>query len=163
MDATVTDLPKEPKRPRGRQLGSHVAPGLKRTSSLRPRDLVAIDKHSAAARFYDKMVRDVRNDLGGRREITRIEGELINAFCASATLLAYYNHQVALGEAIGEIDVTSFSTLASTLLRIGSRLGTTRRPKPIVGLHDHGGLLEQLHEQTTERESDDGVSDDIPA
>lgn len=161
MDAQVTDFPN--KRPRGRQRGSHVAPGLRRTSRNRPSDLVRLDKSSAAARYYDKMVRDVENDLGGRREITRIEGELIHAFCASATLLRYMNYQIAIGEAFGEIDVASFSTLASTLLRIGSRLGTTRRPKPIVGLHDAGGLLEQLHEQTIEHESGDGTGDDIPA
>ncbi len=140
MDAQVTDLAS--KRARGRQPGSHVAPGLKRTSSRRPSDLASFDKSSAPARFFGKMVRDVESDLGGRRDITRIEGELIRAFCGAATLLQYMNHQIAIGEATGEIDVGSFSTLASTLLRIGSRLGLSRRAKLVQSLDQYLGTLD---------------------
>ena len=142
MDAQVTDLPN--KRPRGRQPGSHVAPGLRRTSSLRPRDLVPLDRTSGAGRFFAKMVREIEVDLGAgsRRNLSRIEGELIRAFAGAATQLQYLNHQILLGEG-SEIDLAGFSQLASTMLRIGSRLGTTRRAVPVVGLHDAGGLLEQ--------------------
>jgi hypothetical protein len=156
MDAQVTDFPN--KRPRGRQRGSHVAPGLRRTSSLRPRDLVPLDRTSGAARFFAKMVREIEVDLGAgsRRNLSRIETELINAFCGAATQLRYLSHQILLGEA-GEIDLAGFSQLASTMLRIGSRLGTTSCAVPVVGLHDAGGLLEQLHaEQTIEPGSGDG-------
>jgi hypothetical protein len=42
------------------------------------------------------------------------------------------------------------------MLRIGSRLGVTKRVKPVVGLHEAGGLLEQLHaEQMIELERSD--------
>jgi hypothetical protein len=40
-----------------------------RQSSESPRDLAPIDKTSGAARFFDKMVRDIESDLGGRRDV----------------------------------------------------------------------------------------------
>ncbi len=81
---------------------------------------------SNAGRFLDKMVRDIETDLGGRRKLTRIEGELISAFAGAATTLRYLNAQVALGE-IAEIDLSGYATIASTMLRIGSKLGLSRR------------------------------------
>jgi hypothetical protein len=129
MDAQITELAK--KRPRGRQRGSQVAPGLKRTSSRRPSDLVSIEKNSGAARFFDKMIREIEQDLGGRRHLTRIEGELIRAFCGAATTLQYLNHQVLLGE-VSEIDLSGYATIASTILRIGSKLGLQRRARDVT-------------------------------
>jgi len=94
----------------------------KRTHKRAPRDLVSIDKTGGAARFFDRMVREIESDLGGRRHITRIQGELIRAFAGAATTLQYLNAQVALGET-SEIDLSGYATIASTMLRIGSRLG----------------------------------------
>jgi hypothetical protein len=127
----VTDFPS--KRQGGRRHGSHVAPGLKRTSSLRPRDLVPLDRTSGAARFWDRMVREIEVDLGAghRRNLSRIETELIRAFAGAATQLQYLNRQILLGEG-NEIDLVGFSQLASTMLRIGSKLGVTRRAKPVM-------------------------------
>jgi hypothetical protein len=97
----------------------------------RPRDLVAIDKASAAARFFSRMIDEIERDLGGRRHLTRIESELIRAFAGAATTLQYLNHQVLLGET-SEIDLSGYSTVASTMLRIGARLGLTRRQHDIT-------------------------------
>ncbi len=133
MDAQITDFPK--KRSRGRQPGSHVAPGLKRTSRLRPRDLAPLDQSSGAGRFFTKMIKEIENDLGAgsRRNLSRIETELIRAFAGAATQLQYLNHQILLGEG-SEIDLAGFSQLASTMLRIGSRLGTGRRLKQTMDM-----------------------------
>jgi hypothetical protein len=62
---------------------------LKRTkrSKRAPRDLVSLDKATGAARFFDRMVREIENDLGGRRQLSRIEGEPIRAFAGAATTL----------------------------------------------------------------------------
>lgn len=98
----------------------------KRTHKRAPRDLVPVDKTSGAARFFDRMVRQIELDLGGRRHLTRIEGELVRAFAGAATTLQYLNHQVLLGET-GEIDLSGYATIASTMLRIGARLGLQRR------------------------------------
>ena len=93
----------------------------KRTKRSRP-----LDQATDASRFYNRVVRDIVADLGGRRELTRIEGELIGAFAGGATVLRYLNRQVALGE-IAEVSLSDFATVSSTLLRIGCRLGLSRR------------------------------------
>jgi hypothetical protein len=90
-----------------------------------PRDL-ALDKSSGAARFFQRMIRDIENDLGGRQRLTRIEGELIRAFAGAATTLQYLNLQIAIGE-LSEVDLTGYASMASTMVRIGSRLGLSRR------------------------------------
>jgi hypothetical protein len=106
---------------------------LKRTKRPKraPRDLVSLDKATGAARFFDRMVREIENDLGGRRQLSRIEGELIRAFAGAATTLQYLNVQVALGES-SDIDLAGYATIASTMLRIGSRLGLARRPRDVT-------------------------------
>jgi hypothetical protein len=96
-----------------------------------PRNLVPLDKATGAARFFDRMVREIENDLGGRRQLSRIESELIRAFAGAATTLQYVNVQVALGEG-SEIDLAGYATIASTMLRIGSRLGLARRPRDVT-------------------------------
>ena len=102
----------------------------KRSHKRAPRDLMPLDKSSGAARFFDKMTHEIEVDLGGRRELTRIEGELIRAFAGAATLLRYLNHQILLGDG-SEIDLNGYATIASTMLRIGTRLGFRRHePEP---------------------------------
>jgi hypothetical protein len=96
-----------------------------------PRDLMPLDKATGAARFFDRTVREIESDLGGRRQLSRIEGQLIRAFAGAATTLQYLNVQVALGES-SEIDLTGYATIASTMLRIGSRLGLARRPRDVT-------------------------------
>jgi hypothetical protein len=103
-----------------------------RSKSLkRPRDLLPIEKASGAARFFDRMVREIEGDLGGRRHLTRIECELVRAFAGAATTLQYLNHQVLLGE-VSEIDLSGYATIASTILRIGSKLGLQRRARNVT-------------------------------
>jgi hypothetical protein len=72
------------------------------------RDLVPIDKTSRAGRFFERLIREIENDLGGRRNLSRIESELIRAFAGAATTLQYLNCQVALGES-SEIDLTGYN------------------------------------------------------
>jgi hypothetical protein len=118
-----------------------------------PRDLVPLDKTSGAARFFDRMVREIEADLN-KRELTRIEQELIRAFCGAATQLQYLNGQILLGDS-ASLDLAAYSQCASTMLRIGSRLGLSRRQQLVPGLHETGGLLDQLAQERAE------VSDNI--
>jgi hypothetical protein len=95
------------------------------------RDPRSLEQATGAARFFQKMVREIENDLGGRRQLSRIEGELIQAFCGAATQVQYLNRQVMLGEG-SEIDLSGYATLASTMLRIGARLGFQRRARDVT-------------------------------
>src|ERR1700745_68537 len=94
--------------------------------------LVPIDKTSGPARYYSKMMRSIENDLGGRHSLTRIEAELIKAFAGCATRLEYLTFQILIGDA-SECDVTAYAQLASTMLRIGTKLtslGLKKRAAP---------------------------------
>ena len=90
-----------------------------------------LDKTSGPSRFFHRWSAEIEGDLGGRQNLSRIEGELVRAFAGAATTLQYLNVQVALGD-ISELDLGSYATLASTLVRLGSRLGLQRRAKDIV-------------------------------
>src|SRR6516165_8711148 len=108
----------------------------------RARRGLPLDQATDASRFYNRVVRDIVADLGGRRELTRIEGELIGAFAGGATVLRYLNRQVALGE-ISEVNLSDFATITSTMLRIGARLGLQRRPKDVTSLADYLASLKE--------------------
>jgi len=127
MDAQTTPSPV--KRTRGRQPGSKARQVFARPGARR--DLVDLGKTSGPGRFLAKMVRDIEGDLGGRRDLPRIETEMINAFAGAAVVLRYMTAQVALGE-ISELDLTAYSNLSSTMLRIGSRLGFHRRSRDVT-------------------------------
>jgi hypothetical protein len=110
-----------------------------------------LDQATGAGRFLNKMVRDIEVDLGGRRQLSRIEGELIRAFAGAATHVQYLNHQIALGEG-SEIDLSGYATLASTMLRIGARLGLQRRAKNVTPTL--GELIQQDQAAERARERD---------
>jgi hypothetical protein len=90
-----------------------------------------LEQATDSARFFARMARAIESDLGGRRQLSRIETELVHAFAGAATAVNYLNRQVILGEA-SEIDLSGFAVLASTMLRIGSKLGLARRSKDIT-------------------------------
>ena len=92
-----------------------------------------LEQATGARRFFDKMVREIESDLGGRRQLSRIQLELIRGFAGAATTLQYLSVQVALGET-SEIDLSGYAIIASTMLRIGSKLGLQRRPKDVMVL-----------------------------
>jgi hypothetical protein len=101
----------------------------KRKRNTAPRyAYVPIDQNSGAGRFYNRMVREVEADLGGRRKLSRVSLELVRAFCGAATALQSLNRDVLLGD--HQIDYSAYATIASTMLRIGSRLGLQRCGEP---------------------------------
>ena len=118
LNPTVASL-----RKRGRPSGSKNRTVFSRST----RDLVSVTEKSGPARFFRRAVRDIEADLGGRRHLSRIEGELIRTFAGAATLLQYQNVQIALGEST-ELDPQAYATLASTILRIGRVLGCSDGP-----------------------------------
>jgi hypothetical protein len=94
-----------------------------------------LDQATGAARFFSRMVREIETDLGGHRALTRIQRELLQAFAGAATQVQYLNHQVLIGET-SELDFGSYAQLASTMLRIGCRLGLHRHAKPVQDLYE---------------------------
>ncbi len=128
---TVVDLPKRKRAKRA------------------PRGLVPLDD-GGASRYFRRVAREIIGDLGGRGDLSRIEKELIQAFAGAATQMRYLNVQVALGDS-SAIDLSGYATVASTLLRIGSRLGLRRRPRDAQ-------VLDPL-EYAARHDKDDGSGD----
>jgi hypothetical protein len=114
---------------------------------------------SDAGRFFAKMVRDIEIDCGGRRQLTRIEGELIRAFAGAATTLRYLNVQIALGET-SAIDLSGYATIASTMLRIGSKLGVSRRSSAPVPDFYQDTLPELAKQQEVSADRDQHLETD---
>ena len=48
-----------------------------------PRNILPLDQATGAARYFARMVREIEQDLGGRRHLSRIEGELVRAFAGA--------------------------------------------------------------------------------
>jgi hypothetical protein len=105
-----------------------------------------LEQATETARFFGRMVREIESDLGGRRRLSRIEVELVHAFSGAATILSYLNRQIILGEA-SEIDLGGFATLASTMLRIGAKLGLSSRRVRDVTPDFYKEVLPRLAEQ----------------
>ncbi len=102
---------------------------------------VWVDPQSGAGRYYRRMLREIETDLGGEEvDLSRIERELIAAFCGAATATRYMTGQVMIGD-ISELDLTGFSQLASVCLRIGSKLGLRRRMKDVIEPPGLGDIL----------------------
>ncbi len=80
----------------------------KRKCNTAPRySYMAIDQTSGAGRYYNRMVRDIENDLGGRRH--RIQLEFVRAFSGAATRLKSLTH------AAGTVAVGGFLRHGRTL------------------------------------------------
>ena len=65
---------------------------------------------------------------------------------------------MALGE-ISELNLSDFATVASTMLRIGARLGLLRRPRDVTTLGDLIRADQEVERQRLVREQalDEGV------
>jgi hypothetical protein len=127
----------------------------KRAKKRTPRDLVQLGESTGAGRFFARLVGDVERDLGGTRHCTRIEHELVLAFAGCATALQYISKEIVLGEAVGEIDLSAYATLASTMLRLGAKLGLGRRAHEIAPSLDHYLALKAQNQPDAEASPDE--------
>jgi hypothetical protein len=87
-----------------------------------------LDQRTNAARAFDKLIGEIVADLGGREACTALELNLVEAYVGAAIQVEALNCRQLLGEAI---DLTIYCQAASTMMRIASRLGLRRRPKPV--------------------------------
>jgi hypothetical protein len=127
-----------------------LKPKRKRASRALP-----LEQATDSARFFGRMVRAIESDLGGRRGLSRIQTELVHAFCGAATAVNYLNRQVILGEG-SEIDFSGFAVLASTMLRIGSKLGLRRIPRDVTPtVTDYLASLKQVDAAAATQEAPD--------
>jgi hypothetical protein len=99
-----------------------------------------LDGRSNAAHVFDSITTAVHADLGGKEELSAVELRLVEAFAGVSVMTEALNVQLLLGQAV---DHNALCQLASTMCRIGSRLGLRRRPKAVEDI----SLTEYLRER----------------
>lgn len=78
---------------------------------------------------FDKLYSDIASDLGG--DLTAVEKALVEGFCGATIVLQSLNTKLALGNAI---DLVEFSSVCSSMVRIASKIGLSRRSRIVSGL-----------------------------
>lgn len=106
-----------------------------RPAKQRSFSLMKMQSTTAFAVFFNRMRSAVERDLGGRSDLSHVERSLIHAYCGAYARLQCLDVRAANSANENEIDTemfSAYSTLASTMLRIGVRLGLNRRQRDIT-------------------------------
>ena len=91
--------------------------------------LPGLDGRSATARRFRDLVNAVVADMGGLDRCSEIKIGLLRRFAAATVQAELLEARMVNGE---QIDIGQLCTLASTAVRIASRLGLERRTKPVL-------------------------------
>jgi len=118
-DAAAIAPPQKPKR-------SHRAV----LPQLVTRDM--LDGRSTAAPQFNALAAEIQNDLGGRDMLSAIELNLIEAYVGACLTMQALNVKLVMGQ---QIDHGLHALVAGAMVRIASRLGLQRRPKPVEDLY----------------------------
>jgi hypothetical protein len=142
--AVAAPRPKPPRHPGG--------PRPLRQGKLRLVSRQSLDGRTVAAQRFDALVAQIRRDCGdsnsgasaysGDSDLAAVQVAMIESFAGCSVLLDDMNVKVLLGQAI---NVADYCTLASTMTRIGSRLGLTRKART-VETPDLGSYLQDRAE-----------------
>jgi hypothetical protein len=116
MPAARTAVARKPAATRSRVTnGADVLPG--------------VDLRSATARRYRDLYEAMCVDQGGIERLSQARLQLIRRFAAASVLAEAMEARLAAGL---PVDVTEFSTLASTAVRIAQRIGLDRRARNVT-------------------------------
>jgi hypothetical protein len=97
--------------------------------------LPGVDQRSSIARRYRDLIAEVISDSGGADQCSQARMQLIRRLAALSVQLEALEARLAEGE---PLDISEYSLLTSTLVRVVSRLGIDRRTKDITpSLHDY--------------------------
>lgn len=106
-------------------LSSKVSAALTYGKHLLPH----VDGRSLPYQRYRAIVSAIAVDQGGVEELSAARAQLIRRFAAASVLAEQLEVRIAKGE---QIDITEFSALSSTLVRLGSRIGIDRQPRDVT-------------------------------
>jgi hypothetical protein len=110
------------------------------------------DGRSQVARRYTDLVAAVCSDQGGADRMSEAKLQLARRFAALAVVLEGLETRLANGE---PIDVTEYTSLTSTLVRVVSRLGLERQARPVQSLAEYLAKLQE------EESKEDGYDEEI--
>jgi hypothetical protein len=107
---------------------------LTRAGGRRLLDREALDGRLAVTKVYDQLVGQIHHDLGGPAELSAIEHELSEAFAGASIVLKHLNTQIVTGSEINPSMVAMHTAAISAMVRCASKLGTSRRARPVEDL-----------------------------
>lgn len=107
--------------------------------------LPGIDGRSATARRYRDILAALASDQGGADRLSEARSQLCRRFAALAVQAEHMEAQLTRGE---PIDLQEHALIASTLVRLASRIGIDRRARNIVP-----DLRDYLDAKATETEA----------
>lgn len=93
-----------------------------------------LDGRTVSAKYFDRLVTAIENDLAGPDELSSIEKVLVEAYAGAAVTLQHMNSLIALGE---PINIADHSSCVGALVRVATRLGISRRPRDVTTLADY--------------------------
>jgi hypothetical protein len=88
-----------------------------------------LDNRTSAAKAFDRLYADIASDLGG--DLTAVERSLVEGFVGASVLLQALNVKLALGQ---DIDLSEHAAVCSSMVRISSKIGLSRRSRIVSGL-----------------------------
>src|SRR5262245_34211870 len=91
--------------------------------------LAGVDQRSSIARRYRDLMAEAIADSGGLSACSQARLQLIRRLAALSVQLEQLEAKLADG---AEIDVTEYTVLTSTLVRVVSRLGLERRSRDVT-------------------------------
>jgi hypothetical protein len=103
-----------------------------RNGKLRLLNRESLDRRTAVARVYDRLVTAIHTDLGGRDQLSAIELALIEAFAGASVVTDNINTRILAGAEIDNALITMHASAISAMVRVASRLGLQRRQREIT-------------------------------
>jgi hypothetical protein len=91
-----------------------------------------LDGRTNAAKEFDRLVADIKADLGGGDQLSAIEMALVEAFAGATVTLNDLNTRLLLGQLI---DLSEHTQAVSAMVRVASRLGLSRRARDVNTLN----------------------------
>lgn len=119
--------------PRPRPIASRAKRRDKRRTKPQLLTRDELDGRTNAAKFFDRLVIEVENDLGGAGNLSSIERSLVQAFAGACVQMHNLNARLLLGQMI---DLTEHAKSVSSLVKVATRLGLQRRAKEVSTLGD---------------------------
>jgi len=101
----------------------------KATRKLRLITAQALDGRTRASQQFNKIVKNISDDLGGADRLSEVEKHLVTSFAGAAILQGHQLTRLLAGEVI---DPHEYGTLTVALIRSATRLGTGRRAKDVT-------------------------------
>lgn len=116
-----------------------------------------MDGRSASARRFRDLVLSLVSDMGGIEQCSEIKLGLLRRLAAATVQAELLEAKMVNGE---QVNVMTLCTLASTTVRIASRLGLERHARPVESLADY--LASRREEQPSPLEQPEPDAETVP-